>query len=152
MAGARFKQSQIYPGVTKHRAQALTVHCHEAITEGDILCVKGMDGDFISVQVADAAVAAERVGPMWVADYDAAAGDITAVAVPMKVMDVPTASSAAIAIGDPIHLDDGGVTGATTDTAVGTATVIVGRFLAVRSSGSAATKGILWPVGQTTLG
>lgn len=154
MAGVRFKQSQIKPGVTKHRSQALKVHCSEAITEGDILCIKSMDssGSFISVQVADAAVAAERVGPMWVADYDAASGDITPVAVPMKVMDVPTATSGAIAINDPIYLDDGGVTGATTDKAAGSGTVIVGRFLAARTSGNDATKGILWPVGQTSLG
>jgi hypothetical protein len=149
---AKFKQTQVYPGVTKTRSNAVKVYCSEAVTAGDILCVKGVQGDFISVQVADAAVAAERVGPMWVADYAAASGSYTAVAVPWKVMDVPTATSGAIAVNDPIYLDDGGVTGATTDKAAGTGTSIVGRFLEVRSSGNADTKGILWPVGQTTLG
>lgn len=150
---AKFKQDQIFPGVTKHRAQALKVHCAEDLTEGDIIVATGIHEDtFISVSRADAAVATKRLGPMWVADYNASSGDITPVAVPMKVMDVPTATAGSLAINDAIYLDDGGATGATTDKNVGTGTVVVGRFLATRDSGNAATKGILWPIGQTTLG
>jgi len=150
---ARFKQTQIAPGVTKHRSNALVVHVHENIKEGDILCVKGLfDDNVLSVQIADGATAAERVGPMWVADFDASAGDVVAVAVPMKIMDITTATSGTITINDPIYLDDGGVAGATNDKAAGTGTVIVGRFLESRGNNNNAIKGILWPTGQTSLG
>ena len=151
---AKFKQSQILPGVTNHRTQALLVHCADDLKEGDILYAAGVhDGTHLSVGRADAASGSgelKRSGPLWVADYDAAAGDITPVAVPMKIMSVPTPSTGEVAIGDSIFLKNGGVSGATTDRSAGTGTYRVGRYLATRggSPDTSSVLGILWPSGH----
>ena len=136
---AKFKQDQILPGVTKCRAQAIKVHVSETISEGDILCIVGTDSGFISVGIADANVAARRDGPMFVADYAAASGAFTPVAVPWKVF---TTTLTGGGVNNPVYLTDTGTTGNTLGTSAGTATRAVGRFLDTTSSASVA---LLYP-------
>tara|TARA_R100000152_G_C6772741_1_gene199782 strand:+ start:1759 stop:2205 length:447 start_codon:yes stop_codon:yes gene_type:complete len=147
---AKFKQTQIHPGVTKTRSSAVKVYLEEAVTEGDILIQNGVEGDFLKVRLADSNVAAKRLGVMFVADYSAAAGEYTPVAVPWKIVSAAAPTSGAIAVNDPVYLNDGATTGETTDETAGTgSTIIVGRFVESRDSGTANCKAILWP-GKST--
>jgi hypothetical protein len=139
MAGVKFDQSQIRAGVAKCRAQAIKVHVSEAISEGDILCIVGTESGFISVGIADANVTTKRDGPMFVADYAAAAGAFSPVAVPWKVF---TTTLTASAVNDRVFLTDTGTTGNTLGSSAGTATVAVGRFLDTTSGASVA---LLYP-------
>jgi hypothetical protein len=70
---AKFKQTQVRPGVTKTRSNAIKVYCSEAIAENDILVVTGVQGDFLQVAKADADGAATLSNALlFVADYAAA--------------------------------------------------------------------------------
>lgn len=135
MAGVKFKQSQIKPGVTKARAQAIKVHVAEAISEGDVLIPIAVESGFISVGIADANVATRREGPMFIADYDAPAGAFTPVAVPWKLF---TTTLTGGAINDRVYLTNTGTTTNTLGTSPGAATVAVGRFLSTDSGASVA--------------
>lgn len=150
MAGVKFKQTQIKPGVTKHRSSAVKVYLEENVTEGDILIQNGSQDGFLQVRLADSNVSAKRLGVMFVADYSASAGEYTPVALPWTIADVAAPTAGAIAVNDPVYLNDGAVTGATTDKAAGSGTtIIIGRFIEARASGTANTKAILWP-GKST--
>lgn len=108
---AEFKQSQIKPGVTKHRSNAIKVYCAEAIAENDVIVATGSQGDFMSVVPAKATVITECRGPFFVADYAAAAGEYTPVALPMKVLTGQVTNGASI--GDAVWLSaatDGAIT------------------------------------------
>tara|TARA_Y100001963_G_scaffold121433_1_gene170027 strand:+ start:17845 stop:18666 length:822 start_codon:yes stop_codon:yes gene_type:complete len=100
---AKFKQEQIIAGVTKTRSNALKVYCSEAISANDILVVTGTQGDFLQVAKADADGAATLSNALlFVADYAAASGDYTPVALPYKLvtgLDTSTAS-----VGDSVYL------------------------------------------------
>ena len=100
---ASFKQTQIKPGVTKARSSAVKVYCGAAVTANDILSVTGAQGDFMKVAPADADIGVTlNGGPLFVADYTAASGDYTPVALPWKVVvGVDTSTSS---IGAPIYL------------------------------------------------
>ena len=50
---ATFKQSQIRPGVTKNRSNAIKVYVASPVAENDIIVATGMQGDFLSVEPAD---------------------------------------------------------------------------------------------------
>lgn len=101
---ASFKQSQIKPGVTKSRSNALKVYVGTAgCAENDILVADGVQGDFLSVIKADANVLAQCRGPFFVADYAASAGDYTPVALPMKLVTGVDTSDAA-QVGDAVYL------------------------------------------------
>jgi hypothetical protein len=133
----KIKQSQIYPGVTKCRAQAVKVHCNVAISEGDILCIVGYNSGCISVGIADSNGTLSFDGPMWVADYDAAAGDITPVAVPWKVFTTSINNSGG-AINNAVFLSETGTTGNTHKISAGTGnTRAVGRFLDLGTTATA---------------
>ena len=138
---ATFKQSQIRPGVTKSRSNALKVYVSSAVAENDIIVATGMQGDFLSVEPADANVLTKCRGPFFVADYAAAAGEYTPVAVPMKTITAQNTSAAA-QVGDAVYLDAataGGVTlgavpAATADGAAFSANIRVGRITSVNAS------------------
>ena len=100
---AKIKQTQIYPGITKHRSNATKVHCSEAIAENDIIVGVGMSSGVLSVAKADANVIAKCRGPFFVADYAGSSGDITALAVPMKLITDKDTSAAAQA-GEAVYL------------------------------------------------
>jgi len=100
---AEFKQSQIKPGVTKHRSNAVKVYVDGGCAANDILAVTGVQGDFMKVAKADADIGVTlNGGLLFVADYAAADGDYTPVALPFKVVvGVDTSSSS---IGAPVYL------------------------------------------------
>ena len=101
------KQNQVSAGISKTRSNAVKVHCSEAIAAGDVLSVIGMDtsGTFLSVAKADANGAVTlNSGQLFVADYAAASGDFTPVALPWKVVD--GVNTAAQAVGDPVWLSN----------------------------------------------
>jgi hypothetical protein len=102
------KQNQVSAGIDRCRAQAVKVHCSEGISAGDILSVIGMDTSetFLSVAKADAnGVVTLNGGLLFVADYAAASGDITPVAIPWRVLTGQN-TSAAPAAGAPVYLSD----------------------------------------------
>ena len=76
------KQGQVQAGINKARAQAVKVHCSEAIAANDILVVTGIHSpsNVLSVAKADANDITKCRGPFYIADYAAASGDITPVA------------------------------------------------------------------------
>ena len=101
------KQNQVSAGISKTRSNAVKVYCSEAIAAGDVLSVIGMDtsGTFLSVAKADANGAVTlNSAQLFVADYAAASGDFTPVALPWKVIDgVDTSLNA---VGDPVWLSN----------------------------------------------
>ena len=128
---AKFKQDQIYPGVTKTRTNAIKVYCSEAIAAGDIISVIGVQDDFMSVAKADANGAVTlNSSLLYVADYAGASGDYTPLALPWKV--VTGINTASGTIGDPVYLSDtaGGVS-------LTTGSIKVGTVLTVATSGTA---------------
>ena len=111
---ASFKQTQIKPGVTKHRSNAIKVYCAEAVSANDVIVATGSQGDFMSVVPAKATEITECRGPFFVADYAAAAGEYTPVAIPMKVLTSQVTNGSAI--GDAVWLSgatDGAITNGT---------------------------------------
>jgi len=130
MAGARFKQTQIYPGVTKHRSNAVKVYCDGAVAANDIISVTGVQGDFLKVSKADGDGAATlNEGLLYVADYAAADGDYTPVALPWKLVEsVDTSGST---IGAPVFLSD---TPGSFSLTPGTMATKVGTVLSVHAS------------------
>mgnify|MGYP003670582124 FL=1 len=111
---ASFKQTQIKPGVTKHRSNATKVYMGATCAANDILVATGMQGDFMSVVLATPDDLTKCRGPFFVADYAAASGSYTPVAIPSKVVTGVNTSGALV--GDPVWLDvataGGVVTGA----------------------------------------
>ena len=99
------KQSQVSAGVTKCRAQAITVKCGEAIAANDILVSAGWDpnNNVMTVAKADANNIEKCRGPFFVADYAADSGAITPVALPWKILTGLNTSGGAI--GDAVWLD-----------------------------------------------
>tara|TARA_R110001583_G_scaffold41780_1_gene132888 strand:- start:2043 stop:2696 length:654 start_codon:yes stop_codon:yes gene_type:complete len=100
---AEFKQSQIKPGVTKHRSNAIKVYMGADCEENDILVATGMEGDFMSVVLATPDDLTKCRGPFFVADYKAASGTYTPVAIPMKT--VTGVNTVGALVGDPVYLD-----------------------------------------------
>ncbi len=127
---AKFKQTQIHPGVTKHRSNAVKVYCSEAIAADDIISVTGVEGDFLKVAKADADGADTlNKGLLYVADYKASSADYTPVAVPWKLATgVNTAGSV---IGAPVFLSD---TPGAFSLTPGTSATKVGTVLTVDAS------------------
>jgi hypothetical protein len=99
------KQSQVSAGVTKCRAQAITVKCGEAIAANDILVSAGWDpnNNVMTVAKADANNIEKCRGPFFVADYAADSGAITPVALPWKIL--TGLDTSAGAVGDTVWLD-----------------------------------------------
>ena len=137
---AKFKQTQIRPGVTKHRSNAVKVYVSEAIAENDILTVTGITSGIMSVSKAVCNDLAKCRGPFFVADYAAASGDYTSVAIPMKVIMGTAASSintSTSRVGELVWLDVatagavlwGSVPAATADGNLFAAAVKVGRII-----------------------
>jgi hypothetical protein len=140
---AKFKQEQIIAGVTKTRSNALKVYCASAIAANDIIVATGMQGDFMSVEPADPGSISKCRGPFFVADYAAAAGEYTALALPYKVV-TGVDTSAAAQVGDAVYLSTvagseggvvlGAVPAATADGAAFSLNVRVGRITKVHAS------------------
>jgi hypothetical protein len=136
---AKFKQGQIRPGVTKSRSNALKVYVASAIAENDIIVATGMQGDFLSVEPADNTSITKCRGPFFVADYAAAAGEYTPVAVPLKTI-TGKDTSAAAQVGDAVYLSTGGdvtlgaVPAASAEGTAFAANVRVGRITKVDAS------------------
>ena len=133
---AKFKQSQIRPGVTKNRSNAIKVYVASAVAENDIIVATGMQGDFLSVEPADNTDITKCRGPFFVADYAAAAGEYTALAVPSKTI-TGVNTDAATSVGDAVYLSTGGdvtlgalpaAVTANTEQAFGTLDIRVGRI------------------------
>ena len=140
---ASFKQSQIKPGVTKHRSNATKVYMGAACAANDILVATGVQGDFMSVVLATPDDLTKCRGPFFVADYAASAGEYTPVAIPSKV--VTGVNTSAALVGDPTWLDvatPGGVVTGAIPAAVAAAAafqlaVKVGRVLKVGTADGA---------------
>ncbi len=140
---ATFKQSQIRPGVTKNRSNAIKVYVGTGgCAENDILVATGMQGDFLEVVAADNTDITKCRGPFFVADYAAAAGEYTPVAVPMKTVTGVDTSTAA-QVGDAVYLSTGGdvtlgaIPAASAEGAAFAANVRVGRITKVDASAGA---------------
>ena len=100
------KQGQVRAGVTKSRSNAVKVHCAEAIIANDILVASGIHSpsNVISVVKAIANDITKCRGPFYVADYAAALGDITPVALPWKL--VTSVATNGAAVGDTVWLSN----------------------------------------------
>jgi hypothetical protein len=98
-------QTQVRAGVTKCRAQAIKVKCNVAVAQNDILCAVGWDGtnNVMTVGLGQATAILRCRGPFFVADYAAAAGDITPVAIPWKILTGLNTSGGNL--GDAVWLD-----------------------------------------------
>jgi hypothetical protein len=127
---AKVKQTQIYPGITKLRSNAVKVYCDGAVAANDIISVTGVQGDFLKVAKADGDGAATlNEGLLYVADYAAASGNYTPVAIPWKFVEsVDTSGSA---IGAPVFLSD---TPGSFSLTPGTMATKVGTVLSVHAS------------------
>lgn len=129
---ASFKQSQIQPGVTKHRSNAVKVYVDGGCAAGDILSVTGVQGDFLKVAKADANGAVTLNNSlMYVADYAASSGDYTPVALPWKMVEGVTTTGSAI--GAPVFLSD---TAGSFSLTPGVSALKVGVVLTVGASGT----------------
>lgn len=100
------KQGQVQAGINKARAQAVKVHCSEAIAANDILVVTGIHSpsNVLSVAKADANDITKCRGPFYVADYAAASGDITPVALPWKL--ITGVNTSGSHVGKAVYLAD----------------------------------------------
>jgi hypothetical protein len=146
MAGVRFDQNQIKPGVSKCRASATIVKVMETIAEGDILVATGYDVDsgIVEVSLATATDRAKSVGMLYVADYavtvTGTAYVTTAVALEWKRISAATYSTSVLntsdaAIGDAVYLS-----------ATGGKLFTIGSYPAATASG--ATHSAILPVGR----
>ena len=100
------KQGQVQAGINKARAQAVKVHCSEAIAANDILVVTGIHSpsNVLSVAKADANDITKCRGPFYIADYAAASGDITPVALPWKL--ITGVNTSGSHVGKAVYLAD----------------------------------------------
>jgi hypothetical protein len=98
----RIKQQQIFPGVNRSRAQAVKVTTSEAIAAGDIIVGTGFSSGVMTVHKADANDAAKCQGPFFIADYGAASGVTTDLAIPWKI--VTGVNTATFTVGSPVWL------------------------------------------------
>ena len=89
MAGTKIKGAQVKSSLTKASQNATIVHCKEDVEEGDILCVTGMHGAFMSVN-RGRHTDATQLGPFYVADFAAKAGFIGRIAVDEKIITADT--------------------------------------------------------------
>ena len=143
------KQNQVSAGISKTRSNAVKVYCSEAIAAGDILSVIGLDtsGTFLSVAKADAnGVVTLNSSQLFVADYAAALGDYSPVALPWKV--VEGVNTTGTTIGDPVYLSN-----TAGSVSVLTGAIKVGTVLTVAASGTIlfAPQGMI-PADGTTVG
>jgi len=115
MAGVRFDQNQIRPGVTKCRATAVVVRVMESVVEGDLLVATGYDEEsgLIEVHLATATTFARARGLFWVADYSltivGTAYKASAIAIDWKVMTADRYATGILdtsgaSVGDAVYL------------------------------------------------
>ena len=146
MAGVRFDQNQIRPGVSKCRASATVVKVMETIAEGDILVATGYDADsgVVEVSLATATTRAKSVGMMYVADFAVTVTGTkyvtTAVALEWKRITAATYTTKVLdtsgaAVGDAVYLS-----------ATGGKLFTIGSYPAAIASG--ATHSAILPVGR----
>lgn len=136
----RIKQQQIFPGVNRARAQAIKVTTSEAIAAGDIIVGTGYSSGVMTVHKAVANVITKCRGPFFIADYGAASGVTTDLAIPWKI--VTGVNTGGAAVGDAVWLDKttaggyaiGAVPAVTTNGNGFELAVKIGRVLAVHAS------------------
>lgn len=105
----------------------------EAITEGQIVCCKGVSAAHVQVFKADQGTATSRQAPLFVAMHDASTGD----QLRLSEMVVVSGNTAAGSAGAPVYL---GTAGAWQLTAPAN-TVLVGVVLTVAADGYVLLKG-----------
>lgn len=135
----RIKQQQIFPGVNRSRAQAVKVTTSEAITAGDIIIGTGYSSGVMTVHKADANDGTKCQGPFFIADYGAASGVTTDLAIPWKI--VTGVNTATFTVGSPVWLSTtpgayvaGTLPLLTTDGLQAVFAIKIGRVLAVHAS------------------
>ena len=106
MAGVKIKGAQVKSSLTKAPQNATIVHCAEDVEEGDILCVTGMHGAFMSVVRADHTASPPHLGPFYVADFAAKTGFIGRIAVDEKIV-THIAGSGSVGGGVSLHTAGG---------------------------------------------
>jgi|3_EtaG_2_1085321.scaffolds.fasta_scaffold00133_34 hypothetical protein len=100
----RLQQSQVAAAVNRSRAQAIKVTTAEAITANDIIVATSCSATgLMTVSKADADSLTLCRGPFFIADYTAASGVTTDLAIPWKVI-TGVDTSAASQVGDPVWL------------------------------------------------
>lgn len=158
MAGVRFDQNQIRPGVSKCRASATVVKVMETVAEGDILVATGYDAEsgVVEVSLASGATTLKSVGMMYVADFAVTVTGTkyvtTAVALEWKRVTADTYTTKVLdtsgaAVGDAVYLSRtvagklftiGSYPGAITSGTAHKSILVVGRVLK-----SHATEGVI---------
>ena len=158
MAGVRFDQNQIRPGVSKCRASATVVKVMETVAEGDILVATGYDAEsgVVEVSLASGATTLKSVGMMYVADFAVTVTGTkyvtTAVALEWKRVTADTYTTKVLdtsgaAVGDAVYLSRtvagklftiGAYPGAFTSGTAHKSILVVGRVLK-----SHATEGVI---------
>ena len=157
MAGVRFDQNQIRPGVDRCRASATLVRVMESCEEGDILVATGYHEftGVVEVHLATATTISRSRGMFFVADYKVAVVSepvITAVALEWKMITAESfitkvLDTSGAAVGDAVYLSKtvagklftvGSYPTATASGAVHAAILVVGRVLK-----SHATEGVI---------
>lgn len=137
----RLQQSQVAAAVNRSRAQAIKVTTAEAITANDIIVATSCSATgLMTVSKADADSLTLCRGPFFIADYTAASGVTTDLAIPWKVI-TGVDTSAASQVGDPVWLSTTAgayvvsVIPAATATGAGFALAVkIGRVLVVNAS------------------
>lgn len=157
MAGVRFDQNQIRPGVDRCRASATLVRVMESVEEGDILVATGFHelSGTIEVHLATATTISRSRGMFFVADYSVSIVSeprITAVALEWKMITATSFTTKVLdtsgaAVGDAVYLSRtvagklfavGTYPTATASGAAHAAILVVGRVLK-----SHATEGVI---------
>jgi len=135
----RLQQSQVAAAVNRSRAQAIKVTTSEAISAGDIIVGTGFSSGVMTVHKADADDAAKCQGPFFIADYGAASGVTTDLAIPWKI--VTGVNTGSFTVGSPVWLSTtaGGYVVGTMPAAVAKGAAFsfaikIGRVLAVHAS------------------
>lgn len=98
------RQGQVQAGINKSRSNAIKVYVAEACVANDILVATGTQGGFLSVVKAIANDITKCRGPFFVADYAAAVGAYTPVALPWKL--VTGVATNAGGVGDTVWLSN----------------------------------------------
>ena len=136
----RLQQSQVAAAVNRSRAQAIKVTTAEAITANDIIVATSCSATgLMTVSKADANDGTKCQGPFFIADYTAASGVTTDLAIPWKV--ITGVNTNGLAVGSPVWLSttagayvSGTLPGLTTDTQQAIFAIKIGRVLVVNSS------------------
>lgn len=99
--GADLKGRKVKPGSKNPEKLDFQYKANEAIAEGDILCIVGVEGQWFKMEKADADVAAEARGPLFFATTACAANGMGRCRAFGTLTEVNTNGAT---IGDPVYL------------------------------------------------